>query len=110
MKVSVIDERDRNFNRTDKVKTTVCGNIVELMETEHRSRGCTIKRLGDDYYCLANAYDEKTGEVYGDIMRMHKTDNRGQNISRDAQEWSLCFLRCRLMPLPLSRYILLHIG
>lgn len=80
MKVSVIDEKDRNFNRTDKVKTTVCGNIVELMETEHRSRGCTIKRLGDDYYCLANAYDEKTGEVYGDIMRMHKTDNRGQNI------------------------------
>ena len=34
----------------------------------------------------------------------------GHDISRVAQEWSLCFFRCRWRPLPLSGYILLHIG
>ena len=29
----------------------------------------------------------------------------GHDISRDAQEWSLCFLRCRLMPLYYGCYV-----
>lgn len=109
VKVSVIEEKDRNYNKNDLVKTTVCGNIVELMETEHRSKGCTIKRLGGDWYCLANAYDEETGEVHGEVMQMERTENRGQNIKgmRKSMKALRDLINCNVLQPSFCRWVTL---
>lgn len=82
MKVQIIAETDRRYNKRGEIKTTVCGNIVELMEIQHRTEGCSIKRLGGKYYCLASEFDEETGELAegAEIREMEIKENRGQNI------------------------------
>ena len=50
---------------TTRVKTS--GNIIEVMTTEHKSRGGTTRKIDKDSYM-----DTRTGEVKDNTMRQER--------------------------------------
>lgn len=109
MKVSAIPAEERKYNKYDLVKTTVCGNIIEIMETEHKSNGCTIKRLGGDFYCLSSEFDEATGQITGDVKKMARSVNRGQNIKgmRSSMKSLRDLINCNVLDPRFCRWVTL---